>query len=88
MKKSMLIITILFLIAAIGFFSYTLYLNNNSKNNLTKLKENIKENEEFIKQENKNKEQLEKEYKELSKEVKEEVSEYNLWLKVKEKITN
>jgi len=87
MKKSILIITFIILTIATSFFIYTLYLNNNSKNDIKKLKSDIQENQELINDKIKNKEQLEKEYKELNEELKEEVLEYNLWLEMKEKIT-
>lgn len=87
MKKFTLILSILFLISVIGIFSYSLYLNTSSKNKITELKKEIIENQEINKNNEISKENLEKEYEKLNEELKEEVSEYNLWLKVKEKIT-
>lgn len=88
MKKLTLTITIIFLIIMIGVLSYSIYLNINSKNEINDLETKIEntqlstQNKEIIK------ENLEKEIEKLNEELKEKISEYDLWLEVKEKITN
>lgn len=85
-SSKFIIISFIVLIIASGLFFYTSLRNQSLNNSIESLELKTKGINDSIRNNQNEKEKLEQEYSELSEKVKDKVDEYNIWLKMKEKI--
>lgn len=85
-SSKFIIISFIVLIIASGLFFYTSLRNQGLNNNIESLELKTKGINDSIRNNQNEKEKLEQEYSELNEKVKDKVDEYNIWLKMKEKI--
>lgn len=85
-SSKFIIISFIVLIMASGLFFYTSLRNQSLNNNIESLELKTKGINDSIRNNQNEKEKLEQEYSELNEKVKDKVDEYNIWLKMKEKI--
>ena len=87
MKKNIILgISIVLLILSIGIFVYLKYLNNNLKKEITNLQEKNTIANDVIEKNQDQKKDKENEYEKLKEELKEKVEEYDVWIKLEEKL--
>lgn len=85
-SSKFIIISFIVLIIASGLFFYTSLRNQSLNNSIESLELKTKGINDSIRNNQNEKEKLEQEYSELNEKVKDKVDEYNIWLKMKEKI--
>ena len=87
MRKNIILVTsIVLLLISISIFGYLKYLNTNLKNEITDLVDkNIKASDTIKLNENTKKDK-ESEYENLKNELNEKVEEYDIWIKLEEKL--
>ena len=86
MKKIIMVLSLVVLLASIGVFGYMLKQNNQVEEELAELKGNITKVKDKITNLQTEKQEKETEYEKLEKEMKEKLEELNVWKETKAKL--
>ena len=86
MKKVVLGISVLLLVASIGLFVYLYNKNNEINKEITEFKNNVESVEKAIDDDKKEIDEKEDEYEKLKEKVKVNMEELEIWESIKEKL--